>query len=441
MDPSPSKRINHANNIPDNPPLHDDLGVRPHKFQKTSTSVTGFSGSFINIPEFVGPIPTIHSQTITHHNQQATNTKHLHQQGKNQQESPRTQSTAQNNGNQQRNSPSNTEEEPFCWYQEDHIQEGVHSCQQSIIGKLLTYKVIPKQIINNVLLGIWGNPKGLQISEIEGGFLHITMDNDRDIQRALKGNPWTIRNSWLMVQPWDREKDPKDLDFHTVPIWLQLWNLPLHCKTITMGKHLGAQIGHVEDAAIYDFPEKARIIKIKVHMDTNQAIKPGIFIGNAKDGIKWIDFRYENLPMFCFLCGHIGHNESNCEQTPINTEEGEINPRGPWLRATSYGRRINDKRDPRFNSNPTKSMSGGCYSPIPKAMLDMLAKMNLDEEATTSRNNTTQDSMKGEQQNTVNQYSEQKGQQSRNQSQNSTNNKSQQTTVMAGLQSKASQGQ
>jgi hypothetical protein len=74
-------------------------------------------------------------------------------------------------------------------------------------------------------------------------------------------------------------------------------------------------------------------------------------------------------------------------------------------------------------------------------MLDMLAKMNLDEEATTSRNNTTQDSMKGEQQNIVNQYSEQKGQQSRNQSQNSINNKSQQTTVMAGLQSKASQGQ
>ncbi|WJX85442.1 hypothetical protein P8452_67896 [Trifolium repens] len=367
--------------------------------------------------------------------------QHLHQQENNQQERSRTQSTHHNNGNQQRNPPSNSEEEPFCWYQEDHIQEGVHSCQQSLIGKLLTDKIIPKQIINNALLGIWGNPKGFQISEIEGGFLHISMDNDRDIQRALKGNPWTIRNSWLMVQQWDREKDPKELEFHKVPIWLQLWNLPLHCKTITMGKHLGAQIGQVEDAAIYDFPDKARIIKIKVHIDTNQPIKPGIFIGNAKDGIKWIDFRYENLPMFCFLCDYIGHNDSNCEQQITTKEEGEINPRGPWLRATSYGRRINDKRDPKFNSNPMKSMSGACFSPIPKAMLEMLAKMNLEEEATTSMNNSTQESKAGTQQSTDNQHTVQTSTQGRNNSQNSTNNKSQHTTVMAGLLGKANQGQ
>jgi hypothetical protein len=42
------------------------------------------------------------------------------------------------------------------------------------------------------------------------------MKNDKDIQRALKGNPCTIRNSWLMVQAWDRGKDPQDLEFHQV---------------------------------------------------------------------------------------------------------------------------------------------------------------------------------------------------------------------------------
>jgi hypothetical protein len=44
-------------------------------------------------------------------------------------------------------------------------------------------------------------------------------------------------------------------------------------------------------------------------------------------------------------------------------EEGVINPRGPWLRSTSYGRRVNDKRNPRFNSNPMKFMSGGVLAP------------------------------------------------------------------------------
>ncbi|GAU42978.1 hypothetical protein TSUD_188510 [Trifolium subterraneum] len=36
-----------------------------------------------------------------------------------------------------------------------------------------------------------------------------------------------------------------------------------------------------------------------------------------------------------------------------------------------------------------QSMSGGQFSPIPKAMLDMLAKMTLEEEAEGSSNPTT----------------------------------------------------
>jgi hypothetical protein len=155
---------------------------------------------------------------------------------------------------------------------------------------------------------------------VEGGFFHIIMDREKDIQRALKGNPWTIRNSWFIVQQWDRERDPKELDFQKVPIWLQLWELPLHCKTTAMGKHIGSQIGLVEDAALYDFPDEARIIKIKVQINSTQPIRPGMFIGNSKDEIKWVDFRYENLPMF------IGHGKNNCNNTDSTMEEGVTNP-------------------------------------------------------------------------------------------------------------------
>jgi hypothetical protein len=70
-------------------------------------------------------------------------------------------------------------------------------------------------------------------------------------------------------------------------------------------------------------------------------------------------------------------------------EERVINPRGPWLRSTSYGMRVNDKRDPKFNSNPMKSMNGGNFSPIPIAMLDMLAKMTLEEEASAAATKRT----------------------------------------------------
>jgi hypothetical protein len=447
MESSASKRVN-LTTIQTHSQPQDEPGKRPLKFQKTSNTITGFTGSCINIPEFVGPVPTFQSQHRNNQHQNSTYNDHLQQQNNNHQESnyqedQRTRPTDSNNGYQSRNSPYNSEEGPFCWYQEDLIQDGIHNCQQSLIGKLLTEKIIPKQIIQNSLLGIWGNPEGFQLSEVEGGFYHITMKNDKDIQRALKGNPWTIRNSWLMVQPWDREKDPKDLNFHQVPIWIQLWGLPLHCKTIAMGKHLGEQLGLVEDAALYDFPDKARIIKIRVQIDTTQPIRPGIYIGNTKDGIKWVDFRYENLPMFCFLCGYLGHNETTCNNQNSAMGERETNPRGPWLRSSNYGKRINDKRDTRFNSNPMKSMSGGNFSPIPKAMLDLMAKMTLEEEAASAAHNKpTQDQKQGGGQNhNDNSNNVQPTSQTDPSTINNNNKNLQQITEMAGLLSKASQAQ
>jgi hypothetical protein len=266
-------------------------------------------------------------------------------------------------------------------YKEEHVAEGITTCNNTLIGKILSNKSILKPVLFSTLQGIWGNPKGLVITEIEGGFFHISMDIDKDIQRALKGNPWMIRNSWFLVQSWDRQINPKNIDFHHAPAWIQIWGLPIHCKTVNMGKHIGSQLGKVEDVAIYDYPQKARIVKIKVGINIEEPIRPGMFIGNIKDGINWVDFRYENLPMFCFNCGLVGHNEDKCESpTQILPEDG-TNPRGPWLRSNFYGKRVHENRDKRFNSDPMKSISGGNFSPIPQAMLDMMAKMKLEEES------------------------------------------------------------
>jgi hypothetical protein len=334
-----------------------------------------------------------HTPIIAHHNDNnympyspsnLQNTEEIYQdQSPSQQEhsrkynhSPRKQQGAQSCNN----SHAGKREGPFCMYKEEHISDGVHQCKHSLIGKFLSEKPLSKSIMQNSLMGIWGNPKGFTITEIEGGLYHITMEAESDLQRIVKGNPWIVRNNWLMMHPWDRKISPNNMDFKHVPVWIQLWNLPIHCKTTTMGKHLGGQLGKVDDVGLYDYPQKGRIVKIKVNLNIEEPIRAGLFIGNTKDEINWVDFRYENLPLFCFGCGLIGHNEDKCSDPYEPQFEGEVNPRGPWLRSNIYGRRVNEHRDKRFNSDPMQSASGCQFSPIPKAMIDMLAKMKLEEE-------------------------------------------------------------
>jgi hypothetical protein len=340
MDSSPKNHSDsHTNNRDTNSTI-DSLSPRPYKVQKTNSLHITQQTPSINIPTFMGPVPT-----IIHHeeNPQKDSNYFPYSPSNLQNEEGYGQDSPQNQQNQQeftqdpqRKSETNNQnsstltgasKDPFCMYKEEHVAEGISTCNNTLIGKILSSKTILKPVLHNTLQGIWGDPKGLAITEIEGGFFHISMDNEKDIQRALKGNPWMVRNCWFLVQLWDRQINPSNLDFLHAPAWIQIWGLPIHCKTAAMGRHLGSQLGKVEDAAIYDYPQKARIVKVKVCINIEEPIRPGMFIGNPKDGINWVDFRYENLPMFCFNCGLIGHNEDKCESSFLHTPEGSTNPR------------------------------------------------------------------------------------------------------------------
>jgi hypothetical protein len=293
----------------------------------------------------------------------------------------------QTSGNQEIGGDNMNSEGPFFMYEEEVLGEGLKQCKNNIIGKLLAQKQISKQVLFSSLSGIWCNPAGFKITELENNLYQFTFEKESDINRILKGEPWIIRNVWLKLYLWNRNTNIQELDFSHAPLWIKVWGLPLHCKTVEMGHQLGAQIGKVEEAAIYEYPNNAKIIKVKIQFNLSNPVLAGMYIGNQNDGINWVDFRYENLPLVCFKCGLIGHSNENCEDSSAELPEGAVNPRGPWLRSNVYGRRIHDTRDQKFHSNPMKSVSAKQYSPIPKAMLDMMENLRI-RKAQSGQGNT-----------------------------------------------------
>jgi hypothetical protein len=205
------------------------------------------------------------------------------------------------------------------------------------------------------------------------------MSNPADQDRILQGNPWIFRNSWLVVKPWERGTDPHTLDFDHVPVWIQLWGLPTHCKTKQMGVSIGSLMGEVEAAEYYEYPGKKVIIRIKVAIDVHKPITSGIHVGNPTDGTCWIDYRYEKLPQVCFNCGMIGHYDKLCRNQALDLDT--LAPLGPWIRSTQYGKRKIEAKDKKFYSNPSHSKDFGHYSPpVPADLLEKLAAMKVNTE-------------------------------------------------------------
>jgi hypothetical protein len=289
-----------------------------------------------------------------------------------------------NTDNQQHTPPS----PGFFVYPESVINNGVNACQKSVLGKIITEKSIHINSIQRGLESIWGDPAGLKIQEIEKGILQFFMDRKYDQERIILGNPWVFRNSWLIVKPWDRQMDLKNIDFNHAPVWIQMWGLPAHCKTREMGESLGSMMGTVETAELYEYPGKKVIVKVKVAINVYQPIQTGIIIGNHKDGTHWIDYRYENLPQVCFNCGLLGHEEKLCSNEAF-VMEGHASL-GPWIRSSQYGRRMRAEQDKQFHSNPSQGTNYGHYSPtIPASMLAQMAAMNLQEEEQENKKNST----------------------------------------------------
>jgi hypothetical protein len=85
-------------------------------------------------------------------------------------------------------------------YKEEHVADGIFNCNNSLIGKILSNKTILKPVLLNTLQGIWGNPKGLTITKIEGGFFTFLWILRKTFTKPLKGIPGLleIAGSWCI---------------------------------------------------------------------------------------------------------------------------------------------------------------------------------------------------------------------------------------------------
>ncbi|KAJ1403686.1 Zinc knuckle CX2CX4HX4C [Sesbania bispinosa] len=241
------------------------------------------------------------------------------------------QSTEKNDQNRS-NPRRNKAPDPIVFEEED-IQEGLEECGNSVVGKLTTEKSIHVNSLSNAFNSIWNEPKGFKVIDLVGEKIFQFFFQD---SRVVKGQPWSFRNSWLILKRWERHLNPNDMDFRNIQVWVQLWGLPIHCRTRQMGRRIGACMGTVSDADIYEIQGMGSYVRILVEIDVSKPLLPGINAGSKSDGVFWVDFQFEKLPQFCYQCG--------MKRRAVLQGIGKMktgNQLGPWLRASLFGRRIN----------------------------------------------------------------------------------------------------
>ena len=255
------------------------------------------------------------------------------------------------------------------------IQEPVPEEGLVLLGKFYTKRRVNLESVARVLKSVWKTEATFEVSDLGENKVMFLFQKKDDMDRVLFLSPWSFDKYLLVLHKLAYGEAVQDIKFDRTPFWIQIHGLPTMCQTKTVGMSIGATLGEVEkvDANGSGF-RLGSFLRIRVQLDITKPLCRGRKVRLGEHGMKWVEFKYERLPIFCYLCGMIDHDERDCLQgfRSKETPRPEEKQFGPWLRANpdkhqktvlitagKYGESRNGEVEPetmarRWNAEPTE---------------------------------------------------------------------------------------
>ena len=83
--------------------------------------------------------------------------------------------------------------------------------------------------------------------------------------------------------------------------------------TREVGEWIGRTMGEVEEVDVSATDNLlGKYIRVRVRIDITQALCRGRLINFGGSEPVWVGFKYERLPIFCYWCGKLNHDEKDC---------------------------------------------------------------------------------------------------------------------------------
>ena len=139
----------------------------------------------------------------------------------------------------------------------------------------------------------------------------------------------------MLFQEFEGDKNPKDILLKLSPFWVQIYNLPLNSRTREAGKAIGESLGKFIEVDVEDTGVQwGTCLRVRVEIDVTRKLIRGRKINMEKGETRWVHFKYERLPNFCYRCGLLEHDLKDCfEESGNDKEEGNGDLQyGAWLR-------------------------------------------------------------------------------------------------------------
>ncbi|KAG1326735.1 hypothetical protein COCNU_01G006690 [Cocos nucifera] len=151
----------------------------------------------------------------------------------------------------------------------------------------------------------------------------------------MANGPWIMAGQVLALEHWRPNFSAGTDSVNTATLWMRLPDLPMEMWDRSLLLRVASAMGVPK--FIDNCTEEAvrgGYAKDCVQVDLSRPLRPGVDIV-ASGKRRWRQFKYENIPILCFMCGRVGHLEEECSR--IDPEEVERRKKagsrlyGPWM--------------------------------------------------------------------------------------------------------------
>ncbi|KAF4373639.1 hypothetical protein F8388_025333 [Cannabis sativa] len=177
-----------------------------------------------------------------------------------------------------------------------------------VFGRSLSNKAVNKGGLKRFFEAKWQNNAGVKVEDYNDGIFILTFDRQSVKSRVLRGQPWYFSGlNQITVE-----------NFKHVPIWVQVFGIPLHRINKSLGMEIASHLGQ-----FLEFHNKRTFMRIRVLWESSKPLEKGMNFESENGKISMsISFRYERISKFCYYCGCLDHIDRNCLDLMEKIEEG-----------------------------------------------------------------------------------------------------------------------
>ena len=238
-----------------------------------------------------------------------------------------------------------TTDEAIEWKEEALEEDCI---ELGVVGKIWTNRTINKNAFMTTMKNVWQPTCGIDISNIGENKYVFQFHHWRNKQRVMEGQPWHFDIHAILLSDIKGNIRPSDMELYELPMWVRIYNLPfkgrLNPENIAaMGKKLGQFVkADVSGSVGID-----KSIRLRIAVDVRKPLTQEIKVKMRSGEEGYFKVRYEKPPLFCYVCGRMGHGIKDCIEH--KEEEGSNLKYGGWLKASPWKRMSSegdgDRRD------------------------------------------------------------------------------------------------